>query len=322
MIWICLLIGVIYRERVHHDMPKPIYVIGSANTDMVVKGKKLPVPGETIIGGSFLMNAGGKGANQAVAAARLGGKVNFVACLGNDVFGKESLRQLQTENIMTDFIQISESHPSGVALINVDEKGENTIVVAPGANAQLNAAQVDKALRSITEPSVVLIQLEIPMPTVAHSIREAFGKRNLIILNPAPANVITDDLYPMLHLITPNETEAEFLTGIRVDDGITARQAAAVLHLKGVPQVIITLGAKGAFISTPEIQMVHEYPLQLSTQQLLADCFNGALAVALADGRALEESVRFACSAASLSVTRMGAQASMPSLEEVIHLIK
>jgi len=299
-------------------MSKFIYVIGSANTDMVVKGKRLPSPGETIIGGTFLMNAGGKGANQAVAAARLGGKVSFVACLGNDVFGRESILQLQTENISTEFVQISNDHPSGVALINVDEKGENSIVVAPGANSQLTKEHVSKALHSIKEPSVMVIQLEIPMETVDYAIREGYKNKCKVILNPAPAASIAEDLYSMLYLITPNESEAELLTGIHVEDGITARQAAAVLHLKGVPQVIITLGAKGAFISTPRIQKMVQAPVVTAADTTAAgDCFNGAVAVALADGKEIEEAVSWACQAASISVTKIGAQASMPTLSEV-----
>jgi ribokinase len=299
-------------------MSKSIYVIGSANTDMVVKGKKLPSPGETVIGGTFLMNAGGKGANQAVAAARLGGKVSFVACLGNDVFGKESIQQLQKETISTEFIHISNDHPSGVALINVDEKGENCIVVAPGANSQLNREHVTNAFQSIKEPAIVLVQLEISMDTVDCAIREGFKKKSLIILNPAPATFIADDLYPMLYLITPNETEAELLTGTHVEDGITARQAAAALHLKGVPQVIITMGAKGAFISTSKIQKMIQVPVVTAIDTTAAgDCFNGALAVALAEGKEIEEATIWACHAASVSVTRMGAQASMPTFSEV-----
>jgi ribokinase len=299
-------------------MSQPIFVIGSANTDMVVKSKKLPAPGETVIGGTFLMNPGGKGANQAVAAARLGGRVNFVACLGNDVFGKESIQQLQRENVSTEFVHISHDHPSGVALINVNEHGENSIVVAPGANAQLTKEHVGNALKSITKPSIVLLQLEIPMNTVDFAIRESYENKNKVILNPAPANVIADDLFSMLFLITPNESEAELLTGVRVDDGITARQAAAVLHLKGVPQVIITMGPKGAFISTPQLQKLIPAPVVKAVDTTAAgDCFNGAIAVALAQGKELEEAVAWACHAASISVTHMGAQTSMPTEKEV-----
>ncbi len=299
-------------------MSKPIYVIGSANTDMVVKGKKLPAPGETIIGGTFLMNAGGKGANQAVAAGRLGGKVSFVACLGNDVFGKESVQQLQKENISTEFVHVSKDQPSGVALINVDENGENSIVVAPGANSQLTKEYVGNALRSIKEPAIVLIQLEIPMETVDFAIRESHQNKNKVILNPAPACIIAEELFPMLYLITPNESEAELLTGIHVEDGITARQAAAALHLKGVPQVIISMGAQGVFISTPEIQKMIQGPLVAAVDTTAAgDCFSGAIAVALAEGKKIEEAAIWACHAASISVTRMGAQASMPTFSEV-----
>jgi ribokinase len=316
---ICLLIGVIYREKqIVKTMSKLICVIGSANTDMVVKVKHLPSPGETIIGGTFLMNAGGKGANQAVAAARSGGNVSFVASLGDDVFGQESMKQLRAENISTGFVHIDKDHPSGIALIYVDDKGENSIVVAPGANSQLNSEHAEAALRSLKESSIILIQLEIPIETVTHAIREAHTRGHQIILNPAPASNIDDELYPMLYMITPNESEAELLTGIRVEDGISARQAAAALHLKGVPQVVITMGSKGAFVSTSRIQKLIPAPAVKALDTTAAgDCFNGALAVALAEGKELEEAVEVACHAASISVMRMGAQSSMPSREEI-----
>jgi ribokinase len=300
-------------------MSKPIYVIGSANTDMVVRVKTLPLPGETVMGGAFFMNAGGKGANQAVAAARLGGQVIFISCLGDDVFGKESLAQLKKENISAEFIRIDTHYPSGVALIHVDDKGENSIVVAPGANSQLKPEQVNAALQSIQDSlSLVLLQLEIPMETVLYSIREAYKKGLRIILNPAPANNIPGEIFPLLHLITPNETEAEVLTGVPVRDESSAQKAADSLHRKGVSNVIITLGAKGALLSTVKNKKIIAPPKVTAVDTTAAgDCFNGAIAVALAEDKTLEEAVHFACRAASLSVTRSGAQASMPYLQEI-----
>lgn len=306
-------------------MSLPIYVIGSSNTDMVVKAERLPSPGETIIGGAFMMNAGGKGANQAVAAARLGGNVTFIANVGADIFGKQALRQFQNENINIAYVTTDKDQPSGVALINVDNKGENCIVVAPGANAGLSVIKASMALNSITATGIVLLQQEIPMETVEYVIEDAVRKKHLVILNPAPANTLSPGAFPNLFLISPNETEAELLTGIKVTDEETAATAAAILRSKGVQHVVITLGSRGAFISTGSVKKIIPAPAVTAADTTAAgDCFNGALAVAIAEGVPLEGAVSFACKAASISVTRMGAQSSMPFRKEVeeIPLVK
>jgi ribokinase len=300
-------------------MARPIYVIGSSNTDMVVKTEKLPMPGETVIGGTFFMNPGGKGANQAVAAARLGGRVTFIARVGADLFGSQALQQFQKENIDTRFVTQDPEHPSGVALIGVDRQGENTIIVAPGSNRQLNVKDVANAFESIEEKSIILIQLEIPQETVEFSILSGKKKNCDVILNPAPVQPVDDNALRDLSIITPNETEAEMLTGIRITDLKTAEQAAQKLHQAGVLNVIITLGSKGAFVSTgSDVKLVAAPKVTAVDTTAGGDCFNGALAVALAEGRRIEEAVDFACQAASLSVTRMGAQSSMPYRKEVI----
>ncbi len=299
-------------------MARPIYVIGSSNTDMVVKTEKLPMPGETVIGGTFFMNAGGKGANQAVAAARLGGRVTFIARVGSDLFGSQALQQFQTENIDTRFVTQDPEYPSGVALIGVDRQGENTIIVAPGSNRQLNVKDVANAFESITEKSIILIQLEIPQETVEFAILSGKKKNCDVILNPAPVQPVDNNALRNLSIITPNETEAEMLTGIRITDLKTAEQAARQLHQVGVPNVIITLGSKGAFVSTGSNGKLVTAPKVTAVDTTAGgDCFNGALAVALAEGMKIEEAVGFACQAASLSVTRMGAQSSMPYRKEV-----
>ncbi|WP_138475560.1 ribokinase [Dyadobacter bucti] len=298
-----------------------IYVVGSSNTDMVVKSHKLPMPGETVMGGNFLMNPGGKGANQALSASRLGGKVNFICKVGNDLFGKQALQQFKREKIGTDFIVTDALLPSGVALINVDHDGENCISVAPGANSSLKPSEVILAFEDLTPSDILLIQLEIPLETVIFSIKTAFEKNVKVILNPAPAQYLPDDVLQCLYLITPNETEAELLTGIRVVNDETAEQASSILVAKGCRNVIITLGSKGAFLYTENIRKVIPAPAVTAVDTTAAgDCFNGALAVGLSEGMALDEAVSFACKVAAISVTRMGAQSSIPLRKEVDQL--
>lgn len=299
-------------------MPQPVLVIGSSNTDMVVRAPRLPAPGETIIGHDFLLNPGGKGANQAVAAARLGGEVTFVANLGNDLFGKQALEQFHRENIRTEFIQIDAEHPSGVALIGVDAQGENSILVAPGANAHLGIHPVEAAVRAVGDSPIVLVQLEIPLSTVAFAIRCGQAAGGRVVLNPAPAQPLDPSLLPHLYLITPNESEASQLTGILVVDAETARQAAFRLREWGALNVVITMGARGAFLLTGEESHMLAAPAVAVTDTTAAgDCFNGALAVALAENAPLPGAVAFACRAAALSVTKVGAQASLPFRSEM-----
>lgn len=296
----------------------PIYVIGSSNTDMVVKAERLPQRGETIIGGKFFLNAGGKGANQAVAAARLGGNVTFVANVGNDLFGKQTIEQLKKENINTDFIHVDADEPSGVALINVDSKGENTIVVAPGANGKLNSDLLQSFFLQVKSPAFVIVQLEIPFDTVAFIVKECSEKNISVILNPAPAAQLDDIILSRVSFITPNETEASLLCGFKVHDENSIRKTASYFHSKGIKNVIITLGERGAFWSDGKNSGFESVPKVKAVDTTAAgDCFNGALAVALAEGKMIPEAVAFACRAASVSVTRLGAQASMPNRLEL-----
>jgi ribokinase len=299
-------------------MPEKIIVIGSSNTDMVIKSDRLPLPGETILGGQFYMFPGGKGANQAVAAARLGGEVVFIARTGNDVFGKQAIEQFAREGINTSFIHSDARHPSGVALILVDAKGENVIAVAPGANAQLIETDIDRAAALISTAQVILLQLEIPTATVSYVIQKMRQQGKKVILNPAPAQVLPEEIFRDLYLITPNETEAEILTGVSVTDEATAAKAALALQEKGVKQVVITMGSKGAFVATgTTTQLISVPKVEPVDTTAAGDVFNGALAVALANGQGLEKAVDFACKAAAISVTRMGAQASAPYLHEM-----
>jgi ribokinase len=292
-----------------------ILVIGSTNTDMVIRAAHLPAPGETILGGSFFMNPGGKGANQAVAARRLGGDVTFIAKTGNDIFGERSIRLFKEEGINTDYLLTDPMQPSGVALITLDDKAENTIVVASGANATLSPADLGPASDLIKNAAIILMQLETPLDTIAYVTHVAQGK---VILNPAPAQSLPAVVLQKVSILTPNENEASMLSGIEVTDMESARAAALAIREKGVETVIITLGSKGAFISQHEMEALIDAPLIKAIDTTAAgDVFNGALAVALAEGRSLTDAVTFGCRAASISVTRLGAQAAAPYRREI-----
>ena len=296
-----------------------ILTIGSSNTDMVVKTSKFPAPGETIIGGEFLMNPGGKGANQAVAAKRLGGDVIFIGKRGLDIFGKYAVELLEKEGINTDYIISDSKNPSGIALITVDAKGENSIVVASGANANLFPEDLNSIDELLQNSDIVLLQLEIPLETVIFVAALSAQKQKKVILNPAPAQLLPDSLLKDLFMITPNESEAEQLTSVKVSDTESAKQAAELLKEKGVQNVIITMGASGAFILSEEFEGMIEAPKVKAIDTTAAgDTFNGALAVFLSEGKSMVESVKLASKAASISVTRNGAQASVPYRKEVI----
>lgn len=299
-------------------MSKRIIVVGSANTDMVVKTDKLPLPGETKLGGTFFMNAGGKGANQAVAAARMGGNVTLVTKVGNDIFGKQTIDGFKKENINTDYVFVDDMAPSGMALIMVNEDGENCIVVAPGANANLLPVDIEK-VKNITEAEIILMQLEIPIETIEAVAKKAKANNQKVIINPAPAQKLDDVLLNGLFLITPNETEASLLTGITVQDEATASQAAIVFLSKGVQNVIITLGKQGAYFQNSILKLKINAPIVHALDTTAAgDTFSGALTVAITEKMDWEKAIKFAVEAASISVTRLGAQSSIPFKEEII----
>ncbi len=298
-----------------------IVVIGSTNTDMVVKTTRFPLPGETILGGEFFMFPGGKGANQAVAAARMGGKVTLVGKVGKDVFGKEALAGFQKEGIIVDYISEDPTAGSGVALITVDEKGENSIVVASGANGKLNEADIIKAKEAIEEAGIVLLQLEVPLPAVTFAAKLASELGKKVVLNPAPAQALPSELYTHLHLITPNESEAFLLTGIEVNDTESAEKAADMLLSFGVENVIITLGSQGAYLKNKEASfMINAQKVTAVDTTAAGDVFNGSLAVFLGEHMPWKEAIHLACAAATLSVTRMGAQSSAPFRAEIEHV--
>jgi ribokinase len=299
--------------------PKPkILVIGSANMDMVIQSDHFPSPGETIIGGTFSLVPGGKGANQAVAGARLGGEVSFISQLGKDLFGQQNLANYQLEGINTSHIQLNPDKPSGVALITVDKSGENTIIVAPGANEALSIKDIHKAINLFETADIILVQLEIPMSVVCEACRLAFEMGKRVILNPAPANVIPEATYPHLFIITPNETETEIITGLKVSNLQSASEACLKLQEKGVPNVIITMGAAGAYVHTSEFQgIIPTEKVEVKDTTAAGDTFNGALAVALAKKQGIQEAVKFALKAATLSVQSFGAQTSIPFSTEL-----
>jgi ribokinase len=295
-----------------------IVVVGSSNTDMVIMSERIPEPGETILGGSFFMTPGGKGANQAVAAARAGGDVVFICKVGDDVFGSQSIQHFKESGIDTTYVTLDPVLASGVALITVDKHGENSIVVASGANASLKPGDVGLAQEAIMKSSVVLTQLETPMETVLHVADLAVAGKKLFILNPAPAAAISEELFRKVSIITPNEREASMLTGLDVSSAADAARAAGLLYKKGVNTVIITLGSEGVLL-LHEGKEHHVPAVKVKAVDTTAagDVFNGALAVALAEKMSMLDAVRFACEAAAISVTRKGAQASAPYRNEI-----
>ena len=290
-----------------------IVVIGSSNTDMVVQSERLPRPGESVLGGDFMMAGGGKGANQAVAVARMGHKVVFSAALGNDIFGDAALNSYQNFGIDTTHI-VRKDIPSGVALIMVDSKGQNCISVALGANNALTIEDVLPALESVESGDIVLLQLEIPMATVEAAVEAAAAKGARVVLNPAPAAPVSEQVLSNLYLITPNQTEAQTLTGVEA----SACEAAQILCALGVERVVITMGGSGAYLyENGKGVIVPARMVDAIDTTAAGDVYNGALCAALAEGKSLEQALAFATKASAISVTRAGAQPSVPSREEV-----
>lgn len=302
---------------------KRIVVIGSSNTDMIVQLDRLPKPGETLLGGAFTMAAGGKGANQAVAAARAGGRVSFVACIGRDVFGDQAIAGFRRERIDVSRVTRQARQPSGVALILVSERGENCIAVAGGSNQALQPAHVQAAKSLFESGGVCVLQLETPLATVRRAAALARAQHAQVILNPAPASELSNALLRNVDLLTPNEHEAAILSGRKVTDEASAKRAAQVLRQRGARGVIITLGAAGAFVSTPGLEaLIPGFQVKPVDTTAAGDVFNGALAVQLAARVPLAAAVRFAHAAAALSVTRLGAQPSIPRRSEILRLLK
>ena len=294
-----------------------ILVVGSSNTDMIIQLDRIPRPGETILGGEFSIAAGGKGANQAVGAARAGGQVTFIARVGQDMFGEQAVAGFVRDGINVKHVFRDKANPSGVALIFVAKDGENSIAVAGGANAKLSPADVRKAKAAFAGASVLVMQLETPLETVQAAADLAAKAGVRVILNPAPARPLPDKLLKRISILTPNETEAELLTGC------AGEEAAAKLRARGVATVILTLGARGALIADANgTRMVPGFKVKAVDTTAAGDIFNGSLAVALAEGKSLEQAVRFANAAAAISVTRFGAQPSAPTRREIERFLR
>lgn len=294
-----------------------IIVIGSSNTDMVVRSERLPRPGESVIGGGFMMAGGGKGANQAVAVARMGHRVIFTAALGRDMFGDAAVSSYQRFGIDTSYI-VRKDAPSGVALIMVDSAGQNSISVALGANNSLSTEDIRGVLEQVEKDDIVLLQLEVPMATVDAAVDIAAAKGARVVLNPAPAAMVSEQTLSKLYLITPNQTEAQTLTGIEVKDEATASLAAQVLCSRGVGRVVITMGNLGAYLyEEGRGEIIEARKVAAVDTTAAGDVYNGALCAALAEGKSLREALAFATKASAISVTRVGAQPSVPTREEV-----
>ena len=304
---------------------KNILVVGSSNTDLIIKVPEIPRPGETVLGGEFMTFPGGKGANQAVAAARAGGNVIFIASVGDDPYGQEAIKGYRLDHINTEEIKICKGVPSGIAMITISGSGENAITVAPGANTMLTPVDLEEIEEPFLEADYMLIQLEIPIETVLKAVELCSEFNPPVILNPAPAAKLPDAILRKVTIITPNETEAERLTGIIVKDEVTASEAADVLHNRGVGTVIITMGESGAYISdrlSGSRKIVPGFSTKAVDTTAAGDVFNGQLAVSLAEGKALEMAVLDAHGAAALSVQKMGAQSSIPLRNETDAYLK
>lgn len=299
-------------------MSKKIVVIGSSNTDMIIKMSRIPAPGETILGGTFSTAPGGKGANQAVAAARAGGDVTFIARVGNDMFGQEALVGFVNDNIDITHVTTDPVAPSGVASIFVDQNGQNSIAVASGANANLSPNDIEKAAEDIKSADILVMQLETPIETVTAAAKIAHDNGVKVILNPAPAQTLSDDLLKTISILTPNESEAQLLTGIPVNTEEDATKAAKAILDRGVETVMITLGPKGVLTATSnKTILTPAFKVDPIDTTAAGDVFNGSLAVAIAEGKPLEVAILFANAAAALSVTKLGAQPSAPTRKDI-----
>ena len=297
---------------------KKLIVLGSVNVDHILNVPKFPKPGETLSGSNYKISFGGKGANQAFAAGRLGANIQFIAAVGNDELGNKIKQQLNNDNINTCSVACIEGQNTGVALILVNAQGENQIAIHAGANAQVTTEYLLKYKDDIINADAILMQLETPLATIEQAAKLAKQHQTQVILNPAPAQKLSDDLLKHIDIITPNETEAEYLTGIKVLTEQDAEQAAMILHKKGIETVIITLGSKGAWVSSAQRgAIIAGFKVQVIDTIGAGDTFNGMLVTALLEGKTLEQAVKYAHAAGALSVTKPGAQTAVPFRNEV-----
>ncbi|MEG0101775.1 MAG: ribokinase [Citrobacter sp.] len=295
-----------------------LVVLGSINADHILNLNSFPTPGETVTGSQYQVAFGGKGANQAVAAGRSGANISFIACTGDDDIGESVRKQLASDNIDIAPISVISGEATGVALIFVNAEGENVIAIHAGANAALSPALVEAQRDRIAQASALLMQLESPIESVLAAAKIARQHNTTVALNPAPARELSDELLSLVDIITPNETEAERLTGIRVENDEDAAKAAQALHAKGIHTVLITLGSRGVWASVNgEGHRVPGFKVDAVDTIAAGDTFNGALITALLEETPLPEAIRFAHAAAAIAVTRKGAQPSVPWREEI-----
>ncbi|AIW21719.1 ribokinase [Vibrio coralliilyticus] len=295
-----------------------LVVLGSVNADHVLQVPSFPRPGETLHGRNYQVIPGGKGANQAVAAARLNADTGFIACVGDDAFGINIRENFKMDNINIAGVKMQPNCPTGIAMIQVAESGENSICISAEANAKLTEDAIEVDLERIRQANYLLMQLETPMCGIEKAAQVAKASRTNIILNPAPARELSDELLACIDVITPNETEAEVLTGVTVTDNESAQEAANALHRKGIEIVLITLGAKGVWLSqNGRGELIPGFRVEATDTTAAGDTFNGALVTGLLEDLPLESAIKFAHAAAAISVTRFGAQTSIPSRDEV-----
>lgn len=304
------------------EQSKKLLVIGSSNIDHIIRLPAFPKPGETLAGKDYQTVFGGKGANQAVAAARLGACTSFMSCLGDDTLGQSLLKSLKNDNIDVSNIHVTNGAQTGVALIWLASSGENSIAIDAGANSGLTSSFVEKNKSAIVDADVILIQLETPQTGIEKAIKIAHQQGKLVVLNPAPACSLADDVLAHVDIITPNETETEALTGIVVSSDTTAQQAADILHQKGIKQVFITRGAHGVYYSEHGEGRNHKgFSVTAIDTTAAGDTFNGGLVTALLEGQAIEDAIRFAQAASALSVQTIGAQTSVPTRDSVLEFL-
>ncbi|MEM1502557.1 ribokinase [Domibacillus sp. 8LH] len=301
-----------------------VTVVGSYVTDVMIRTPHLPAPGETVLGGPFQIGPGGKGGNQATAAARSGSNVMFVTKIGTDIFGQEAVQHFEREGLDIRFMQRSEKEATGTALISVDDAGENSIVIAPGACGAMSGADVERAEEAIERADLLVLQLEIHFEAIGAAIQKAARCGVPILLNPAPYTAFPMEWLQHVTYVTPNETEARGLTGIAVEDESSAQRAADILHEKGASVVMITMGKKGVFLSqgTGKGRQMEGFSVKAIDTTGAGDAFNGGFAHAITSGMNIEEAVQFGQAAAALSVTKAGTAVSMPSSKEIKAFLK
>ena len=301
---------------------KTLTILGSINADHVISVPYFAKPGETLTGQNYQISYGGKGANQAVAAARLGAKVAFISCIGSDSIGETMKNVFVKEGIDTTYINTVPQEMTGMAFIQVAKSSENCIVLASGANAHLGEMVVRQSEAQIAQSDCLLMQLETPLYGVELAAQIAKKNGVQVVLNPAPAQILSDELLSLIDIITPNETEAEILTGVRVSDEQSAVEAAQVFHKKGIDCVMITLGEKGVFVSqNGETRIINGFRVKAVDTTAAGDTFNGGFVTALLEGQSFEKAVRFGQAAAAISVTRKGAQPSIPTRQETLEFL-